>query len=193
MAAMKKDITATSVTHLIHHPYTPPADFEAPQPGVFKASTVYFPNVAAMRQREWKDKTGYTYGLHGTPTTYLLEERLCALEGGLQCVLVPSGLAALSTVALAMLTVGDEVLMPDNAYGPNKALAEGELKAFGITHQFYDPMDPVDLASRISAKTRLVWLEAPGSVSMEFPDLLTLVQICRPRQHVGRGLGLPAI
>jgi len=116
---------------------------------------VYFSNVAAMRQREWKDKTGYTYGLHGTPTTYLLEERLCALEGGLQCVLVPSGLAALSTVALATLKVGDEVLMPDNAYGPNKALAEGELKAFGITHQFYDPMDPADLASRINAKP--VW------------------------------------
>lgn len=182
MAAMKKDIAATSVTHLIHHPYTPPADFEAPQPGVFKASTVYFPSVAAMRQREWKDKTSYTYGLHGTPTTYLLEERLCALEGGSQCVLVPSGLAALSTVALAMLKVGDEVLMPDNAYGPNKALAEGELKAFGITHQFYDPMDPADLASRISAKTRLVWLEAPGSVSMEFPDLLTLVYICRDKK-----------
>ena len=65
-------------THLIHHPYTPPQGFDAPQPGVFKASTVYFPNVAAMRTREWKDKSGYTYGLHGTPTTYLLEERLCA-------------------------------------------------------------------------------------------------------------------
>jgi cystathionine beta-lyase len=76
------------ITTLIHHPYKPPEGFAAPQPGVFKASTVIFPNVAAMRRREWKDKTGYTYGLHGTPTTYLLEERLCALEGGHQCVLV---------------------------------------------------------------------------------------------------------
>lgn len=168
-----------SVTHLIHHPYQAPGDFEAPQPGVFKASTVYFPSVAAMRQREWKDKTAYTYGLHGTPTSYLLEERLCALEGGEQCLLVPSGLAALSTVALATLKVGDEVLLPDNAYGPNKALAEGELKAFGITHQFYDPMHVEDLASRITARTRLVWLEAPGSVSMEFPDLLAMVRLCR--------------
>jgi cystathionine beta-lyase/cystathionine gamma-synthase len=64
-------------TQLIHHPYLPPADFAAPQPGVFKASTVIFPNVAAMRARDWKDKSGYTYGLHGTPTTFLLEERLC--------------------------------------------------------------------------------------------------------------------
>lgn len=179
---MKKEAVAPDVTGLIHHPYTPPAGFEAPQPGVFKASTVYFPSVAAMRQREWKDKSGYTYGLHGTPTTYLLEERLCALEGGSQCVLVPSGLAALSTVALALLKTGDEVLLPDNAYGPNKALAEGELQAFGISHQLYDPMNPADLAARITPRTRLVWLEAPGSVSMEFPDLLQLVRLCREHQ-----------
>ncbi len=168
-------------THLIHHPYTPPAGFEAPQPGVFKASTVYFPNVAAMRSREWKDKSGYTYGLHGTPTTYLLEERLCALEGGLQCVLVPSGLAAIANTALALLKSGDEVLIPDNAYGPSKALAEGELHAWGIAHAYYDPMNPADLAVRINARTRLVWLEAPGSVTMEFPDLLTMVRLCRER------------
>lgn len=166
-------------TGLIHHPYTPPPGFAAPQPGIYKASTVIFPSVAAMRSREWKDKTGYTYGLHGTPTTYLLEERLCALEGGAQCVLVPSGLAAIANVALALLQSGDEVLIPDNAYGPNKALAQGELKDWGITHQFYDPLDPQDLARRISSKTRLVWLEAAGSVTLEFPDLLEQVRICR--------------
>ncbi|MEO6973396.1 MAG: PLP-dependent transferase [Rhodoferax sp.] len=168
-------------TQLIHHPYVPPAGFAAPQPGVYKASTVFFANAAAMRTREWKDKSGYTYGLHGTPTTFLLEERLCTLEGGLQCLLVPSGLAAISTVALALLKTGDEVLLPDNAYGPNKALAEGELLAWGITHQFYDAMNPADLARKISARTRLVWLEAAGSVTMEFPDLHEQLRICR--QH----------
>jgi cystathionine beta-lyase len=168
-------------TGLIHHPYISPGGFEAPQPGVFKASTVYFPTVAAMRQREWKDKSSYTYGLHGTPTTYLLEERLCALEGGLQCVLVPSGLAALALVALSVLSTGDEVLIPDNAYGPNKALAQGELRHFGISHRFYDPLDPDDLSRQITPKTRLVWLEAPGSVSMEFPNLPELVRRCRAR------------
>ena len=171
----------SSTTHLIHHPYQPPEGFAAPQVGVFKASTVYFPSVAAMREREWKNKSAYTYGLHGTPTTYTLEERLCALEGGLQCVLVPSGLAALATVALAVLQTGDEVLIPDNAYGPNKALAEGELRHYGITHQFYDPMDADDLSARMNERTRLVWLEAPGSVSMEFPDLPELVRRCKAR------------
>ncbi len=169
-------------TQLIHHPYVPPAGFAAPQPGVYKASTVFFANTAAMRTREWKDKSGYTYGLHGTPTTFLLEERLCALEGGLQCLLAPSGLAAISTVALALLKTGDEVLLPDNAYGPNKALAEGELLAWGITHQFYDAMDPADLARKIGARTRLVWLEAAGSVTMEFPDLREQMRICRERK-----------
>ncbi len=170
------------VTDLIHHAYVPPEGFVAPQPGVFKASTVIFPSVAAMREREWKDKSAYTYGLHGTPTSYQLEERLCTLEGGLQCLLVPSGLAALSLVALSLLRSGDEVLLPDNVYGPNKALVEGELMHWGITHQYYDPLDPQDLEAQISSRTKLVWLEAAGSVTLEFPDLVALLRICRQRK-----------
>ena len=176
-----KDHDTDLATRIVHHAYEPPAGFVAPQPGVYKASTVIFPSVAAMRTREWKDKSGYTYGLHGTPTTFILEERLCTLEGGLQCVLVPSGLAAIANVALALLKPGDEVLIPDNAYGPGKDLANGELARFGITHVLYDPLDPSDLAARITPATRLVWLEAPGSVTMEFPDLCEQVRICRAR------------
>lgn len=166
-------------TELIHHSYTPPAEFEAPQPGIFKASTVFFPNVAAMRQREWKDKSAYTYGTHGTPSTFTLEERLCSLEGGKHCVLTPSGLSALAVAAFAVLKTGDHVLLPDNSYGPNKVLAEGELTSFGISHTYYDAMNPQDLAAKIQANTKLVWLEAPGSVSMEFPDLIQLVSVCK--------------
>ena len=166
-------------TTLIHHPYQPPEGFAAPQPGVFKASTVIFPNAATMRARQWKDKTGYTYGLNGTPTTFILEERLATLEGGLQCLLVPSGLAAISLVALSILKTGDEVLLPDNVYGPNKALAEGELKAWGITHKLYDAMNAQDLADKITPQTRLVWVEAAGSVTLEFPNLCELVRICK--------------
>lgn len=169
------------ITDLIHHPYAPPADFAAPLPGVFKASTVFFPNVAAMRSRDWKTKAGYTYGLHGTPTTFTLEARIATLEGATECLLVPSGLAAISLASFAFLKSGDEVLLPDNAYGPNKALATGELANFGITHRVYDAMNPADLAAKISERTRLVWLEAAGSVTMEFPDLPALVAICRTR------------
>jgi cystathionine beta-lyase len=169
------------VTDLIHHPYVPPAGFNAPQPGVFKASTVIFPDVATMRARDWKQKIGYTYGLHGTPTTFMLEERIAALEGGRQCVLVPSGLAAIANVNLALLSAGDEILLPDNVYGPSKALAEGELKNWGITYQLYDPMHPADLEARITPRTKLVWLEVPGSVTMEFAPLPQLAEVCRRR------------
>ena len=53
-----------------------------------------------MRARDWKTKAGYTYGLHGTPTTFTLEERLATLEGGTECLLAPSGLAAIALVSL---------------------------------------------------------------------------------------------
>ncbi|MEJ8813264.1 PLP-dependent transferase [Variovorax ureilyticus] len=169
------------ITDLIHHPYVPPAKFGSPQVGVYKASTVFFADVAAMRARDWKTKAGYTYGLHGTPTTFTLEERLATLEGGTECLLVPSGLAAIALVSFALLKSGDEVLIPDNAYGPNKALANGELANFGITHKLYDAMNPADLAAKLSERTKLVWVEAAGSVTMEFPDLPALAKICRDR------------
>lgn len=135
--------------------------------------------MAALRQRDWQHKTGYTYGLHGTPTTFTLEARIATLEGGKFCTLAPSGLAALSLVNMALLKTGDEVLIPDNAYGPNKSFAQGELAAWGITHQFYNPMDAADLAAKLSARTRLLWLEAPGSITLEFPDLPALVAIAK--------------
>lgn len=177
---MKTPATDLS-TRLIHLDYQPPAGFMAPAPAVHKASTVIFPSVAAMRTRQWMDKSSYTYGLHGTPTTFILEERLCALEGGLQCVLVPSGLAAIANVSLALLKAGDEVLIPDNAYGPNQSMAQATLAQFGIRHVLYDPLDVADLAAKLSPATRLVWLEAPGSVTMEFPDLLEMVRLCKSR------------
>jgi cysteine-S-conjugate beta-lyase len=174
-------MTLAKTTHLIHHPYQPPAGFDAPQIGIHKASTVLFKDVAAMRSRDWKNKDGYTYGLHGTPTTFAMEERIATLEGGQHCVLVPSGLAAITSVDLALLGQGDELLLPHNVYGARLALTQEELPRFGITTKFYDAMDAADLAAKITSKTKLVWLEAPGSVTMEFPDLLALVRICREK------------
>jgi len=168
-------------TSLIAHDYQPPAGFGALQPPVHKASTVVFADTAAMRARSWKSKAGYTYGLLGTPTTFTLEERIATLEGGVHTVLVPSGLAAITVVDMALLKTGDEVLIPDNAYGPSKDFARHELARWGIAHRFYDPMDPPSLAAAIGDGTRLVWLEAPGSVTMEFPDLAPLVAIARER------------
>lgn len=168
-------------TELIHHAYEPPAGFAAPQPGVHKASTVIFSDTAALRARDWRRRDAYTYGLHGTPTTFTLEERIAALEGGLQCVLVPSGLAAVALVDQALLSAGDEVLLPANVYGPSRELARTDLARWGITHRLYDPLDAAGLAALIGPQTRLIWLEAPGSVTMEFPDLAGLVATARTR------------
>ncbi|MFN3417466.1 MAG: PLP-dependent transferase [Caldimonas sp.] len=168
-------------TQLIHHPYQPPSEFDATLPGVFKASSVFFPNVAALRQRRWDDKSAYTYGLHGTPTTFLLEERLATLEGARHVLLAPSGLSAITTVDIALLRQGDVVALPDNVYGPSLNFVEHELAQWGIAHRVYDPMDAASLAAVLSPEVKLVWLEAPGSVSLEFPDLRALVRTVRER------------
>jgi cystathionine beta-lyase len=168
-------------TTLIHHPYHAPAEFDAPTLPVHKASTVFFPNVAALRSRTWVDRSAYTYGLHGTPTTFALEERLATLEGGRYALLVSSGLAAITLVDIALLAGGDQVLLPDNVYAPNRNFSRHELAHWGIAHALYDPLDAASLAAAITPATKLVWLEAPGSVTLEFPDLRALVRTVRER------------
>ena len=170
---MPQDIS----TRLIHHDYVPPAGYKAVPPGVFKGSTVLFDSAATVRERAraFGHRDGYSYGLYGTPTTYTLEQRLCTVEGGRHCLLGPSGQAAIAVVNLGLLSAGDEVLLPTNVYGPALRHARSTLAALGITHRCYDPMDVADLQTQLSPRTRLVWVEAPGSITMEFPDLRTLV------------------
>jgi 7-keto-8-aminopelargonate synthetase-like enzyme len=150
-----------------------------------------------MRTRNWKDKSGYTYGLHGTPTTFVLEERIAALEGGRHCVLLPSGLAAIANVNMALLEAGDEVLIPDNAYGPNKALAEGELARWGITHQLYDALDPADLQARITPADPAGLAGGPrlgndgiSAAGASGPDLPPAGHHHGAGQHLGRRAGI---
>ncbi len=166
------------ITGLIHHPYRPPA-FASVAPGVHKASTVFFADVAAMRNRMSLGKSGYTYGLHGTPTSYILEQRLCHIDGALHCQLAPSGLAAIAIVNMALLSAGDQLLLPENVYGPSRVFAENELKRWGIHYALYDPMRPQSLADAITPHTKLIWLEAPGSITQEFPDLTGLIAVAR--------------
>lgn len=158
-------------TSLIHADYQPPAGFGAFPPAIHHASTVLFPNVAALRSGDWKDKSAYTYGLHGTPTTFTLEARLAQIEGGTDCLLAPSGLAAIAMVDLALLKTGDDVLLPDNVYNPNRVLGNWLQDAMGITARYYDPLAGAGIAGLIRPETKLIWTEAPGSVSMEVPDL----------------------
>jgi cystathionine beta-lyase len=158
-------------TKLIHSDYEAPGGFDAFPAAIHHASTVLFKDVASMRSGDWKNKNAYTYGLHGTPTTFTLEARLAEIEGGSHCLLAPSGLAAISMVDLALLKSGDDVLLPDNVYNPNRELGRWLSQDFGITARHYDPMIGAGIAELIQPNTKLVWTEAPGSVSMEVPDL----------------------
>ncbi|WP_409267538.1 cystathionine beta-lyase [Massilia sp. BHUDP2] len=169
-------------TSLIHSDYQAPGGFDAFPPGVHRASTVLFENVAAMRSGQWKDKSAYTYGLHGTPTTFTLEARLAQVEGGEHCLLAPSGLSAIAMINFALLKSGDDVLLPENVYNPNRELGRWLSQDFGVSARFYDPMVGSGIAELIQPNTKLIWTEAPGSVSMEVPDLPA---ICRAAKEKG--------
>lgn len=175
-------MTKTVQTSLIHSDYEAPGGFDAFPPGIHRASTVLFENVAAMRSSQWKDKSAYTYGLHGTPTTFTLEARLAAIEGGEHCLLAPSGLSAIAMINFAFLKSGDDVLLPENVYNPNRELGRWLSQDFGVSARFYDPMIGGGIADLIQPNTKLVWSEAPGSVSMEVPDLPA---ICRAAKEKG--------
>jgi cysteine-S-conjugate beta-lyase len=169
-------------TTLIHTDYAAPEGFDAYPAPIHHASTVLFKDVAAMRSGDWKNKSAYTYGLHGTPTTFTLEARLAEIEGGNHCLLAPSGLAAISMIDLALLKSGDDVLLPDNVYNPNRELGRWLSQDFGITARHYDPMIGAGIAELIQPNTKLVWTESPGSVSMEVPDLPA---ICKAAHEAG--------
>ena len=168
-------------TRLIHSPYKAPAGFAAFPSAIHHASTVLFDSVRAMRARSWQDKSSYTYGLHGTPTSFTLEARLAEIEGGTHCVLAPSGLAAIALVDFAFLTTGDDVLLPDNVYSPSRELGDWLRRDFGIGVRYYDPLIGANIASMILPNTRLIWTEAPGSVTMEVPDIPSIVAAAHDR------------
>ncbi len=166
-------------TLLQHHPYTPPGGFASAQLPTYRASTVLFDNVQQLRSRRWRDKSGYTYGLHGTPASFALERRLADLEGARHALLCPSGLSAIALLDLALLRQGDELLVPCNAYAPGRDFAQAMLSRLGIRTRIYDPLQPAAVSALIGEHTRLMWLESPGSVSMEVPDLRELVARAR--------------
>ena len=161
--------------------YKPPSGFAAFPTAIHHASTVLFKDVAALRARNWQDKNAYTYGLHGTPTTFTLEARLAEIEGGSHCLLAPSGLAAIAMIDFALLKTGDDVLIPENVYGPNRELGNWLAKDFGIAARFYDPLIGEAIADLIQDNTRLIWTEAPGSVSMEMPDIPAICRAAHAR------------
>lgn len=169
-------------TALVHSDYTPPEGFAALTSPIHHASTVLYENVAALRARvPGMDRSSYSYGLEGTPTTYELEARLAEIEGGVHCLLTPSGLGAIAVVDMALLQNGDEILIPDNVYGPSRELGDWLQTKFSITPRYYDPMIGAGISDLIRSNTRLIWTEAPGSVSMEVSDVPAICQVAHSR------------
>ncbi|WP_446892942.1 PLP-dependent transferase [Acinetobacter sp. NS4_7] len=161
-------------TALIHAPRRAPQYIQTVQPPLFRASTIIFENTDALFNRHWTDAYDYSYGTHGTPTTFTLADQIAQLEGGEYCLLAPSGLSAINLVNSCFLSHGDEIWVADNIYGPNMEHLRNLEQRYGITVQVYNPID-VD-SFQPSAQAKLIWLEAAGSVTLEFPDLTALVK-----------------
>ena len=160
-------------THLIHAPRKAPQFISSVQPPIFRASTIIFKNTDELFNRHWTDDYDYSYGTHGTPTTFTLADNIAQIEGGEFCLLAPSGLSAINLVNSCFLAHGDEVWVSDNIYGPNMEHLLNLESRYGIHVKVYNPLDVNSFQP--SDKAKLIWLEAAGSVTLEFPDLKALV------------------
>ncbi|WP_180160887.1 PLP-dependent transferase [Acinetobacter sp. YH01004] len=161
-------------TALIHAPRRAPQYIQTVQPPLFRASTIIFENTDALFNRHWTDAYDYSYGTHGTPTTFTLGDHIAQIEGGLYHLLAPSGLSAINLVNSCLLSQGDEVWVPDNIYGPNMEHLRNLQQRYGIAVKVYNPLEVESFSP--SDKAKLLWLEAAGSVTLEFPDLVGLLK-----------------
>ncbi len=141
-------------------------------PPVVHASTVLFDSVADMQSGAGK----YVYGRRGTPTLNALADALSELDGAAGTVLCPSGLNAISTAFLAFAAAGDHVLLPDSIYHPGRAFADEVLTRLGVDVTYYDPTIGGGIASHLRAATRIVYVESPGSNTMEMQDLPAIAE-----------------
>jgi cysteine-S-conjugate beta-lyase len=148
-------------------------------PPVYHASTVLYPTAEDFLAR----RARYLYGRRGTPTSEALEDALRALEGP-NCAgvaLLPSGLAAISTTLLAVLSAGDHLLVTDSAYQPTRRFCDSVLRRNGIATTYYDPLIGGDIAELIKPNTRAVCVEAPGSLSFEIQDVPAIAAAAHAR------------
>jgi cysteine-S-conjugate beta-lyase len=153
-------------------------------PPVERASTILFDSVADLESSR-PGLGSYRYGLQGTATQWALAEALTELEpGAAGTALYSSGLAAITTPLLALLAPGDELLVPDNVYGPTRKFCETFLKRFGVAARYYDPLVGTGISELIGAKTKAILVESPGSLTMEVQDVPGICGVARDRRVV---------
>lgn len=154
---------------------------------VWRASTHLYASEAERRAALRSNTDGeFFYGRRGGPTQWALADAITAIEPGAHgTMLYPSGSAAIAGCLLAVLKPGDHLLMCDNAYDPSRAMAKGLLARLGVGHTFFDPLDLSAFERLLAAHTpRAVWLESPGSLTMEVCDLPALAALARKHDAI---------
>lgn len=146
-------------------------------PPVIHASTVLFENSDDLLGGQQR----YTYGRRGTPTIEALEMAMTEMEGAEGAVLCPSGLSAVSTALLCVLSAGDHLLMADNVYDPARNFARNMLQRIGIETTFFDPKIGAEIATLFRPNTRAVYLESPGSLTFEISDIPAIAAVAHAR------------
>lgn len=169
------------LSRVVHHPTVSHEGFASLTVPTYRASTIVFADAEAYANRKHRGPDGYTYGLHGTPTTKTLEAQLTELEQGVRTVIVPSGQTGIAATMLTVLKPGDTVLIPDNAYPPVRGFCVNYLEPRGIHHKVYDPMIGGKIIDLIDDSTKLIWTESPGSTTMEFMDIPAIVAAAKSK------------
>ncbi|MFA3781144.1 cystathionine beta-lyase [Yersinia sp. 1652 StPb PI] len=145
-----------------------------------RASSLVFDSVKAKKHATInRGKGELFYGRRGTLTHFSLQEAMTELEGGAGCVLYPCGAAAISNAILSFVATGDHVLMTGSAYEPAQSFCDKILSRMNITTTYFDPMIGAGIDSLITPKTKVVFLESPGSITMEVQDIPAMVQAIR--------------
>ena len=156
-------------------------------PPVVRASTILFDSMQELAAHEKKiinrkKITHYNYGRYGSQTTIELENIIKDLEDAYHVFLTPTGFGAVSLCLMALCRPGDEVLVSDNVYNPTRELSSNLFPELNIKAIFYDPNDINDLKKKISNKTKLIFVENPGSITFEFQDLNEIIKIAKKRK-----------
>jgi len=152
--------------------YYPASDaFAALSPPVWRASTVVFDSVESFINRKSRQPDGYSYGITGTPTARLLEQEIAGLEGGRHCAVTPSGQAALCLAVMAFVQGGDHLLISAASYGALKTYADKWLARLGVEVEYYPADISGEITDYIRPNTKMICLEAPGTVTMEMADI----------------------
>ncbi|WP_312268572.1 cystathionine beta-lyase [Pseudescherichia sp.] len=145
-----------------------------------RASSLVFDTVEAKKQAtRGRAKGELFYGRRGTLTHFSLQEAMCELEGGAGCALFPCGAAAVANTLLAFVEQGDHVLVTNTAYEPTQDFCSKILAKLGVTTGWFDPLIGADIANLIQPNTKVVFLEAPGSITMEVHDVPAIVEAVR--------------